>query len=288
MEKKPDWLKVTIAPSAERAEVLRILKGLSLNTVCASALCPNCSECFGRKTATFMILGSVCTRLCAFCNVDKGIPSAIDDGEPQRIAAAVEELGLTHVVVTSVTRDDLRDGGASQFARVVECVRESKPGTTIEVLVPDFRGSEESLADVVRAKPDILNHNLETVRRLYPEVRPGAVYERSLDVIRNARRIDPGIVTKSGIMLGLGETGEEVRCAMSDLRQAGCSMLTIGQYLAPSKKHHPVVEFVHPDRFERLKREGLAMGFGFVASGPLVRSSYHAGDDFAAMKGGRE
>jgi lipoic acid synthetase len=288
MVKKPDWLKIKLTPSTERSVVFEMIDRLGLHTVCASALCPNLAECFASKTAAFMILGDVCTRQCTFCNVRKGAPIDVDASEPERITKAVAELGLGHVVVTSVTRDDLPDCGAGQFARTIESMRRINVATIIEVLIPDFRGSEELLAIVVAAKPDIINHNVETVPRLYPEVRPGARYERSLGILRSVGILDSRIAVKSGIMLGLGESEQEVLDAMADLRDAGCEILTIGQYLAPSDSHHPVVEYVHPDAFERYRRKGLDMGFRFVASAPLVRSSYHAAESFKGFGGRSE
>jgi len=276
MERKPEWLRVKIGGGAKRREVEEVLKRLSLHTVCEQALCPNLMECFGRKTATFMILGKVCTRNCTFCNVGKGRPETVDADEPLHVAQAVKELGLRHVVVTSVTRDDLPDGGAGHFAAVVTKIRERNPDVVVEVLIPDFLGSIKALETVLDAGPDILNHNVKTAPRLYPEVRPMAVYERSLELLGNAKKLNGDIYTKSGIMLGLGESEREVLEVLRDLRAAGCDFLTVGQYLAPSKNHHPVVEYVHPDVFASYKEKALGMGFGYVASAPLVRSSYQA------------
>lgn len=273
---KPEWLKVRVANGTKRAEVEEILKRLSLHTVCEQASCPNIMECFGRRTATFMILGKVCTRNCTFCDVHKGNPDMVDADEPLHVAQAVKELNLKHVVITSVTRDDLADGGAGHYAAVIRKVRELNPEVAIEVLIPDFEGSYEALAVVIKSKPDILNHNVETVPRLYPEVRPMAVYRRSLELLQNVKKMSSGIYTKSGIMMGLGENEQEVLGVFKNLRDAGCDFLTVGQYLAPSKSHHPVVEYVHPDVFEDYKAKALEMGFKYVASAPLVRSSYQA------------
>lgn len=275
-ERKPDWLRVKVSAGSKRDEVEEILKRLSLHTVCEQASCPNLMECFGRRTATFMILGKVCTRNCTFCDVHKGRPDMLDAEEPLHVAQAVKELNLRHVVITSVTRDDLSDGGAGHYAAVIGKVRELNPEVVIEVLIPDFRGSYEALATVMDAGPDILNHNVETVPRLYPEVRPMAIYRRSLELLKNAKNMSNDTYTKSGIMVGLGETEAEVLEVFCDLRAAGCDFLTVGQYLAPSKSHHPVVEYVHPDVFESYKVKALGMGFKYVASAPLVRSSYQA------------
>jgi len=282
--RKPDWLKVRLAPE-KLTEVKAMLNRLSLHTVCEEAACPNITECFGRKTATFMILGRICTRNCTFCNVTKGTVEKVDSEEPIRVAQAVKELKLKHVVITSVTRDDLSDGGAGHFARVVNEIKELDKNIAIEVLIPDFQGDVDALAKVVKAKPDIINHNVETVPRLYPKVRPMAIYKRSLDLLKNVKGMDDSIFTKSGIMLGLGEKEQEVIGVMEDLRRVGCELLTLGQYLAPSKKHHPVVKYIHPNVFEEYKNLGIEMGFKYVASAPLVRSSYHAEEalDFNAI-----
>lgn len=274
--RKPEWLRVRLTNGTERKEVVDILKRLSLHTVCEEALCPNLLECFGRKTATFMILGKYCTRNCTFCNVTKNNPETVDKDEPLHVAEAVRDLNLKHVVITSVTRDDLPDGGASHYAAVIGKVRELNPKVIIEVLIPDFTGSYESLKTVIDAHPDILNHNIETVPRLYSEVRPMAIYKRSLALLENVKKMSTDIYTKSGIMLGLGETQEEVIEVFKDLINVGCDFLTVGQYLAPSKQHHPVVEYIHPDMFEMYKNKALELGFKYVASGPLVRSSYQA------------
>jgi len=277
---KPEWLKVKAQDGEARAEVEELLKRLSLNTVCNEANCPNLMECFCKRTATFMILGKRCTRNCTFCNVYKGDPENIDTEEPVHIAEAVKRLQLKHAVVTSVTRDDLPDGGAGHFAAVIREIRWINSNVTIEVLIPDFSGSKAALDKVAAAEPDIISHNIETIQRLYPEVRPGASYNRSLELLSNIKSINPNVLAKSGIMLGLGEKKNEVIKTFEDLRSSGCSILNIGQYLAPSKKHHPVIEYIHPDVFDEYKRIGLEMGFRFVASAPFVRSSYHAGEVF--------
>ena len=273
---KPEWLRVKAHSISGLETVENMLKELHLNTVCDEAACPNRGECFGRKTATFMILGSVCTRQCTFCNVSKGKSQQVDENEPKNVAQAVKALSLKHTVITSVTRDDLPDGGAGHFVKVINAIRDTTPGVTIEVLIPDFQGDEDALKKVVDAHPDIINHNIETVPTLYKEVRPQADYQRSLDVLENVNRMDRTINTKSGIMLGLGEKEEQVLSVLRDLREVDCDFLTIGQYLAPSAKHHPIVEYIHPDQFKAYEKEAYQMGFLYVASGPLVRSSYMA------------
>jgi lipoic acid synthetase len=274
---KPEWLRIKVQSGGGLAHVRGMLERLSLHTVCEEAGCPNRMECFGRRPATFMILGDRCTRNCTFCAVGKGDPLPVDAEEPRHVASGVKELGLKHAVVTSVTRDDLPDGGASHFAATIREIRLASPGTTIEVLIPDFKGSLPALMRVLEASPDVLNHNIETVPRLYPEVRPMAEYARSLDLLRRAKQKGyAGLFTKSGMMLGLGETRDEVLRSMRDLRDAGCDFLTIGQYLAPSKAHHPVVEYIQPEVFEEYRLIGGEMGFKFVASAPMVRSSYMA------------
>jgi lipoic acid synthetase len=273
---KPEWLRVKAHSTVGYEYVREILEKYHLNTVCDEAACPNRGECFGRKTATFMILGSVCTRGCTFCNVAKGGPQPVDEKEPEHIAQAVKALGLKHTVITSVTRDDLADGGAGHFAGVIHAIRETSPDVTVEVLIPDFRGDFEALQKVVNAHPQIINHNVETVPALYPEVRPQANYQRSLAVIGRVKEMDLSIYTKSGIMVGLGEKPEEVLEVLSDLRRVNCDFLTIGQYLAPSPRHHAVVEYVHPEQFDDYRAKAYEMGFSYVASGPLVRSSYMA------------
>ncbi|HZK35211.1 MAG TPA: lipoyl synthase [Bacillota bacterium] len=273
---KPEWLRIKARNTDEAMQVRAMLRRLSLHTVCQEAACPNLIECFGRKTATFMILGSKCTRNCSFCNVTKAEPEPLDHQEPEKVAQATSELGLKHLVITSVTRDDLSDGGAGHFASVIRAVQRACPDTVIEVLIPDFKGEESALLTIVEAGPHIINHNVETIPRLYPTVRPMAIYERSLELLKNVKQMDKDIHTKSGIMVGLGEEYDEVLCVMGDLVAVGCDLLTIGQYLAPSRDHHPVIEYIHPDLFEAYKRDGLRLGFKYIASGPLVRSSYHA------------
>jgi lipoic acid synthetase len=275
---KPVWLrkKHVIAPNQDLVE--GILKNLSLNTVCREAMCPNYMECFARKTATFLILGKNCTRNCAFCNVTHRDPQPVDPDEPGRVGKAAAGLGLRYVVVTSVTRDDLPDGGAAHFAAVVREIRKQSPAAAIETLVPDFQGNEAALALVAEAGPAVISHNVETVRDLYSRVRAQADYRRSLDVIKNIGRLNSRIRGKSGIMVGLGESREQVLELFGDLRSVGCSILTIGQYLAPSKEHYPVKEFVRPETFDEYKETAISMGFEYVASAPFVRSSYHAGE----------
>ncbi|MCL5289789.1 MAG: lipoyl synthase [Bacillota bacterium] len=275
-KRKPEWLRVKLQGAEKTHGVKEMLNRLSLHTVCQEANCPNLIECFARKTATFMILGSICTRNCTFCNVTKGQTQAVDPEEPANVAKAVEELGLKYAVITSVTRDDLPDGGAGHFAQVIEKLRATE--VVVEVLIPDFQGSREALAAVINTKPHILNHNIETVPRLYLTVRPKASYVRSLELLRNSKELDAGIFTKSGIMVGLGEQEEEVLAVLQDLRAVDCDILTIGQYLAPSAKHHPVIEYIHPDLFKKYKQIAYEMGFKYVAADPLVRSSYHAAD----------
>jgi lipoic acid synthetase len=274
--KKPDWLKIRVKADQKIDDVIEILKMFSLHTVCEQAQCPNIYECFSKKTATFLIMGDVCTRNCTFCDVKKGNPKELNTDEPGMVAEAVEALGLEYVVITSVTRDDLEDGGASHFAECIRSIKGKSKHTKIEVLIPDFKGSFESVSKVVEASPDVVAHNIETIERIYPCVRPLASYRRSLDVLRMVKEIDRSVFTKSGIMVGLGETKDEVKKALEDLRKAECDFVTIGQYLSPSKNHHPVVEFVHPDVFEEYKEFAISIGFKFVMSGPLVRSSYMA------------
>jgi len=261
-----------------------LLKGLCLDTICESAHCPNIGRCFTGGTATFLILGDVCPRHCTFCAVKKGRPTPVDETEPRHLLEAVTKLGLDYVVITSVTRDDLPDGGATQFASIIKTLHENREDTIVEVLVPDFLGSEQALKTVVEARPEVINHNTETVSRLYPEVRPEADYRRSLELLSRVKRLDPEIVTKSGLMLGLGETRTEVTGAMSDLIEAGVDLLTIGQYLSPSSRHHPVVRFVSPEEFAEFEDIGREMGFAGVASAPLVRSSFQANELYARAK----
>ena len=273
----PAWLRARSPLAAGTGAVREILGRYGLNTVCQSAACPNLGQCFTEGAAAFMILGRQCTRNCRFCAVKPGEPEPVDPGEPERVAGAARELGLRHVVVTSVTRDDLPDGGAGHFAACIEAVRRNCPGAAVEVLTPDFRGSRAAVATVVAAAPDVFNHNVETVPRLYPAVRSQAVYERSLALLRLVKELDGSINTKSGFMVGLGEREEEILAVLEDLRGVGCDMVTIGQYLRPSREHLPVAEYVPPERFGTLAERARAMGFTHVAAGPLVRSSFHAG-----------
>lgn len=274
---RPSWLVQRVPHGDNLHFVQGLLGNLELNTVCKSANCPNIGECYNAGTATFLILGGVCTRRCRFCAVPKGQPHTLDPDEPRRLAKAVKQLGLKHAVITSVTRDDLADGGAGQFAECIKLIRQTTPNTSIEVLVPDFNGNEKSLQIVLNEKPEVFNHNVETVPRLYEQVRPGADYKRSLQVLANAGKVGQSIV-KSGIMVGLGETRQEVLDVFADLRKLGATSVTVGQYLSPSPEHLPVVEYIHPDQFKIYEQEAFNMGFKFVASGPLVRSSYHAAD----------
>lgn len=280
-QQKPDWLKKKIDLKS-LTEMQALLRSLSLYTVCEGADCPNRGECFKSGTATFMILGDTCTRNCRFCAVGKGRPLPPDPSEPEHIADAAEKLGLRHVVVTSVTRDDLPDGGASHFAATIKALKSRLPKSTVEVLIPDFKGSEEALNKVIAARPDIINHNLETVPSLYTAVRPQAVYERSLELLRRVKK--SGILAKTGIMVGLGETREEVFSLIDDIAAAGCDMLTIGQYLQPSKEHLPITEYIRPEQFEEYKRAALEKGIKYVASAPLVRSSYNAAEGMEAVR----
>jgi lipoic acid synthetase len=278
---KPEWLRRKLPDPEALSKMRGLLQRHGLNTVCQEALCPNQGECFGQGTATFLILGKTCTRNCTFCAIPtEERPPAPDPDEPGRIAQASAELGLKHVVITSVTRDDLEDGGASHFAHTVRALRDTNPEIIVEVLIPDFQGSAEDLKTVMDSGPDILNHNLETVPRLYPEVRPQAVYPRSLELLKRAREMAPARITKSGLMLGIGEEKEEVLRVMADLREASCDLLTLGQYLRPSGKHHPVARYLTPDEFDELRLEGEKMGFKAVFSAPLVRSSFHAAEIF--------
>ncbi|MFZ7120963.1 MAG: lipoyl synthase [Eubacteriaceae bacterium] len=281
--KKPEWLKVTIN-AGKTKEVTEKLRNFNLNTVCEEANCPNRMECFGKRTATFMILGKNCTRNCSFCNVDKDTPSEVDKDEPMKVAKVIKGMDMKHIVITSVTRDDLKDGGAEHFVRVLEEIRNYNKGITVEVLIPDFQGNENALQKVVNAKPEIINHNIETVPRLYSNVRPMAIYKRSLELLKNVKIMDNRIITKSGIMVGLGEKYDEILDSFKDLRQVNCDLITIGQYLAPSKKHHPVIEYIHPEIFEKYKEEALSLGFKYAASAPFVRSSYNAYEAINSIK----
>lgn len=272
--RKPEWLQKRINPAAH-ADMERLLGDLQLHTVCREASCPNISECFRQQQATFLILGRICTRLCAFCNVAKEQPLAVDPGEPARLGEAIRRLGLSHVVITSPTRDDLADGGAGHYAAAVAAIRAVSARTAIELLIPDFQGDPAALATVTQAAPEIIGHNVETVPRLY-QIREGADYRRSLQVLAALHGLAPGLRTKSGLMVGLGETDEELFEVFQDLRRAGCSYLSIGQYLAPSRRHHPVRAFIEPEKFDCYREQALALGFTHVESGPYVRSSYHA------------
>jgi lipoic acid synthetase len=285
--RKPDWIRVRAPTSPEYHETRRLMRALKLNTVCEEASCPNIGECWTKKHATVMILGSVCTRACSFCNVATGRPDLLDPHEPEHVAEAAAALGLEHIVVTSVDRDDLGDGGAGHFVRTIEAIRRLAPKTTIEVLTPDFLHKPGALEQVVAAKPDVFNHNLETVPRLYAEVRPGARYFHSLRLLDEAKRLDPSLFTKSGMMVGLGEDRTEVLQVMDDLRAAGVDFLTIGQYLQPTVKHHAVARFVPPDEFESYKRMAFGKGFLMVSASPLTRSSYFAGEDFRRLREAR-
>jgi len=273
---KPEWLRVRYAENPNQEAVEEILRRLHLNTVCREANCPNYYECFSRKTATFMIMGANCTRNCRFCNVRHDLPQPLDPSEPKHVAEAVKGLGLRYVVVTSVTRDDLPDSGAEHFAKVIRAIKEETPETMVEVLIPDLKGSILALKTITDAAPTVIGHNMETVKSLYAAVRPEAEYQRSLDLIKQIKELNPAIYSKSGIMVGLGETEEEVHALFGDLRSVNCDFLTIGQYLAPSKAHFPVQAYIEPAQFEEYGRVALEKGFTFVASAPLVRSSYNA------------
>ena len=286
--RKPDWLRVRAPTSAAIAETRQLMRRLKLNTVCEEAACPNLGECWQQKHATVMILGDTCTRACAFCNVKTGMPNKVDPLEPVHVAEAAGEMGLSHIVITSVDRDDLADGGATQFVRVINELRKRAPNTTIEILTPDFRNkANEAVARIVDARPDVYNHNLETVPRLYPTIRPGARYYHSLRLLEQVKRLDPTIFTKSGLMVGLGEERMELHQVMDDMRTADIDFLTIGQYLRPTPRHAKVVDYVEPKAFASYAAIGRAKGFLLVASSPLTRSSYHAGDDFAKLQAAR-
>ncbi len=270
----PPWFKVRVREGPDYRDIRRLTKELNLHTICEEARCPNVWECWNSRTATFLILGEICTRRCHYCAVTTGRPLPLDEAEPERVAEAVRVLGLRHAVITAVNRDELPDGGARMFAETIRAIRRRLPSCTVEVLIPDFMGQYAALETVLQARPDILNHNIETVPRLFPAVRPQGQYRRSIDLLRTASSV--GARTKSGLMVGLGETLDEVREVMRDLHAAGCSILSIGQYLQPTKAHWPVMRFYQPEEFRLLKEEGLALGFRHVESGPLVRSSYHA------------
>ena len=286
--RKPDWLRVRAPGSPGYLETREIVKGHGLVTVCEEAACPNIGECWSVKHATFMIMGEVCTRACAFCNVRTGLPEALDPTEPERVGDAVHKMGLKHVVITSVDRDDLADGGAEHFARVVRAIRAAAPQTTIEILTPDFLRKDGAAEQVIDAGPDVFNHNLETVPRLYLSIRPGARYFHSLRLLERVKERDPKQFTKSGLMVGLGESKEEVMQVMDDMRSAGVDFITIGQYLQPTRKHAAIDRFVTPDEFKAFEVIARAKGFLMVSSSPLTRSSHHAGEDFARLKAARE
>jgi lipoic acid synthetase len=288
-QRKPDWIRVKAPTSAAYHETRKLMRDLNLATVCEEAACPNIGECWSKKHATVMILGDTCTRACAFCNVKTGMPRPVDPLEPEHVATAAAEMGLEHIVVTSVDRDDLRDGGASQFVKVIQALRRNTPSTTIEILTPDFRNKSEAAVEaIVDAGPDVYNHNLETVPRLYPTIRPGARYYASLRLLEQVKRHNPAIFTKSGVMVGLGEQRLEVHQVMDDMRSAGVDFLTMGQYLQPTPRHAKVEEFVTPKAFDAYAAIARAKGFLLVAASPLTRSSYHAGDDFRKMQAARK
>lgn len=284
---KPKWLRVKAPTSPAYQETKRLMRGLSLNTVCEEAACPNIGECWSKKHATMMIMGDTCTRACAFCNIKTGRPNKLDPFEPQNVAIAVQKLGLKHVVITSVDRDDLPDGGAEHFVQTIQAIRETSPETTIEILTPDFLRKEGSIEKVAQAKPDVFNHNLETVPRLYSTIRPGARYFHSLKLLDLVKQVDPEIFTKSGIMVGLGEEKQEVYQVMDDLRSASVDFMTIGQYLQPTPKHAIVERFVTPDEFKSYASMGRGKGFLMISSTPLTRSSYHADEDFKNLREAR-
>jgi len=281
--RKPEWLKVEKGRGT-RGKVGHTLRSYQLHSVCEQAGCPNQGECFNNGTATFLLLGNYCTRNCTFCKVTKDLPEKVDPFEPEHVALAVSDMGLNHVVITSVTRDDLPDGGAGHFAKTIKAVRRRVPDASIEVLIPDFKGDSEALKIVLRSKPDILNHNVETVPELYRQVRPMASFDRSMELLRRVKEYAPSIYSKSGFMVGLGETPQQVNLLLNKLHEIGCDIVTIGQYLMPSIKHYQVREYVHPDQFAKYQETGLALGIPFIVSGPLVRSSYHAGKDFEKLK----
>jgi lipoic acid synthetase len=287
VQRKPDWIRVRAPGSPEYAETRAIVRAHNLNTVCEEAGCPNIGECWSKRHATMMIMGDTCTRACAFCNVRTGLPEPLDAEEPANVAAAVAKLGLQHVVITSVDRDDLPDGGGRHFGDVIRAIRAAAPATTIEVLTPDFLRNDGGLEAVIDARPDVFNHNLETVPSRYLAIRPGARYFHSLRLLQRAKELDPAVFTKSGIMVGLGETREEILQVMDDMRSAGVDFLTIGQYLQPTRKHAEVARFVPPDEFAALERTAMAKGFLLVSASPLTRSSYHADADFARLKAAR-
>lgn len=275
-QRRPEWLKTRQPVGDNFLKIKRLLRSSELHTVCEEANCPNIGECFSQRTATFLILGDVCTRGCRFCNVENGVPMPLDFDEPERVAKAVKEMGLKHIVVTSVTRDDIPDGGASVYAMTISQIRKYNPESTIEVLIPDFKGSDDALNTVIRESPEVINHNIETVPRLYKTVRPGAEYGQSLNLLKTVSASSFPITAKAGLMAGLGEQFQEIVEVMKDIRDSGCDILTIGQYLSPSRNHLPVHRYYHPDEFKELKAIGLEQGFKYIEAGPLVRSSYHA------------
>jgi lipoyl synthase len=285
--RKPDWIRVKAPGSPIYLETQKVVRDNKLVTVCEEAGCPNIGECWSKKHATFMVMGDTCTRACAFCNVKTGIPTALEADEPERVADAVAKMSLMHAVITSVDRDDLDDGGAGHIARVVLAIRQASPATTIEVLTPDFLKKDSALEQVVAAKPDVFNHNLETVPALYLKIRPGARYFHSLRLLQRVKELDPSMFTKSGIMVGLGETREQVMQVMDDMRSANIDFITIGQYLQPTRRHAAINRFVTPDEFKGYEATAYAKGFLMVASSPLTRSSHHAGDDFARLRAAR-
>jgi lipoic acid synthetase len=287
LQRKPDWIRVKAPGSAGYAATRDIVRARGLHTVCEEAACPNIGECWSKKHATMMIMGDTCTRACSFCNVKTGVPAPLDADEPAKVASAVRAMGLAHVVITSVDRDDLDDGGAAHFAAVVRRVRAENPGTTIEILTPDFLRKDGAAEIVIDSRPDVFNHNLETVPRLYPPVRPGARYFQSLRLLQKAKERDPSMFTKSGLMVGLGETREEVMQVMDDMRVAGVDFITIGQYLQPTRKHAAIDRFVTPEEFAALEAIARAKGFLMVSASPLTRSSHHAGEDFAKLQAAR-
>lgn len=287
LPRKPEWIRVKAPTSEAYKETAKLMKSLKLNTVCEEAACPNIGECWAKKHATIMILGDTCTRACTFCNIKTGRPDKLDPHEPERVAEAVAKMNLAHVVITSVDRDDLDDGGAGHFAEVIRKIRQNTPHTTIEVLTPDFLRKKGAIETVVEARPDVYNHNLETVPRLYATVRPGARYFHSLRLLDTVKQLDPTIFTKSGIMVGLGEEKQEVHQVMNDLRAADVDFMTIGQYLQPTPKHHPLISFITPDEFESYATIAKGKGFLMVSASPLTRSSYHADKDFEKLKAAR-
>ncbi len=287
IQRKPEWLKINLVSGEELAtfkELKQMMRGKTLHTVCEEAKCPNIHECWANRTATFMILGDICTRACRFCAVKTGLPTELDLAEPERVAEASEQMGLKHVVVTSVARDDLADGGAAVFAETIRAIRRRLPLATVEVLIPDFMGNWDALKVVMDARPDVLNHNIEAVRRMSDRVRARAKYDRTLELLRRSKELQPSIPTKSSLMIGVGETVDEILETMDDLRAVDVNIMTIGQYLQPTKKHLNVEKFYHPDEFAQLREEGMKRGFSHVEAGPLVRSSYHAHEQANAAK----